>query len=227
MSMNLLDMIKNNGAATGSYQSFIEQAASSNSHPKFGYDTVLPGDVFFLRSGHACLVLSNGLYIHSTDEQNFHGVKMDSLLESRGRKVAFRLNTSPDNKTGRDAAFLVKDWVNDGQNADQGRGKVGYSDVHLPGMGLGLRGIMSAIGPSKFGKGARGRLAKYKGRDGMRPKNAFCSEMCILAYQLVMAEIEAGFINLDAKFTTPPKLLDWFRSNGSWDIVWAGSEYEM
>jgi len=73
----------------------------------------------------------------------------------------------------------------------------------------------NGIGSSHFGLGAMARLQKYRSRQGMAPKNAICSEMCTLAYQLAMTESDPDFIRLDAKHSTPAKFMTCLKSDTS------------
>ena len=80
--------------------------------------------------------------------------------------------------------------------------------------------IGALLGTSSFGTGARARLLKYRSRPGQTPKNVICSEMCILAFQLSMAETDAGFIRLDAKHSTPLTLMKYMQAHPrEWQLV--------
>jgi hypothetical protein len=76
----------------------------------------------------------------------------------------------------------------------------------------GDHGITRAAGglfvSSSFGAGAQTRLNKYHAKASGSPKNAYCSELVILCYQLGCMDLNlhhgaAHFPNRDAKFTTP------------------------
>lgn len=104
------------------------------------------------------------------------------------------------------AALIAKNWI----------GKVKYGD---PVGKFPLRQVLAGVGTSGFGRGAQGRLMKYEGR-GNRPTNAICSELCILAYQMSALEGCFGFIELDAKYATPPVLRNYLQKNAAtWELV--------
>ncbi|GAA4650023.1 hypothetical protein GCM10023116_23060 [Kistimonas scapharcae] len=94
---------------------------------------------------------------------------------------------------------------------------VGYSSARWQ----TYRGVASAFGTSTFGSGARARLSKYRSRTGNTPKNVICSEMVILAYQLSVdvEDEQSGFINLDAKHSTPGTLASYLYHNPHWQLV--------
>lgn len=92
---------------------------------------------------------------------------------------------------------------------------VGYSDGFF---GVG-RAIGCGLGSKKFGKGARARLAKYKGRAVAVPKNCVCSEYVILCYQMALTEADTHFIKLDAKYTTPWGLEHFLMNSVNWTLV--------
>ena len=172
-----------------------------------------PGDIWFAVSrkgaGHTNMTYNSFYKVDSVQgsERFSGGVRQMELDKDRHHGLVYRFS---DAAGAQRAAHLAYSWKGDVGYADGGGGK-----------GLPFRTIGSYAGTSHFGRGAQGRLMKYKSREGMRPKNVICSEMCILAYQLCMAENHAGFIQLDAKHSTPATLMDYFDGPGSahWQLV--------
>ena len=80
-------------------------------------------------------------------------------------------------------------------------------------------------GTSSFGTGALGRLRKYQTRTGTHqgvPKNVYCSELVVLAYQLGLAvdQQHAAWIALDGNHTLPSTLTTWLTRNATrWTCV--------
>ncbi|MDD7804787.1 MAG: hypothetical protein PUP46_04350 [Endozoicomonas sp. (ex Botrylloides leachii)] len=99
--------------------------------------------------------------------------------------------------------------------------QVGYSAGPFP----IYRGAKAFMGSSKFGPEAARRLAKYRGRKNSAPKYAICSEMVILAYQLMapIAYQEKGFIMLDAKHSLPSTLARYLKNSPFWEVVARGN----
>jgi hypothetical protein len=90
------------------------------------------------------------------------------------------------------------------------------------------RAIRLCVGSSKFSDGARGRLAKYRGRyqygllEGGKGKfvsTVTCAEAVILCYQLAFGEADHPFfIRLDAAHTMPATLGEWLGKH--WEKVY-------
>jgi len=174
------------------------------------------GDIFFHidqnTAGHTNMIAPDVCFkLDSVDsgrnEQGHRqdGVRKVPLIKDIRPALVFRFN---DSSIARRAALLAESWV----------GKVRYSDG-ARGTGFTFRSIGAALGSSYFGLGAMARLQKYRSREGMAPKNLICSEMCILAYQLSMAETDHGFIRLDAKHTLPATFMRYLDASPHWTRI--------
>lgn len=184
--------------------------------PRYDEGQRKAGDIFFH--------LTDGGVGHTNMTAPDITFKVDSVDPGGVRKIEISRDRHPalvyrfyDERAGLAAALLAQDWA----------GSVKYSDA-AGGSGLTFRVFGAVFGSSHFGTGARARLLKYSTR--MReagssvigaPKNVICSEMCILAYQLVMSERRAGFIMLDAKHSLPSTLMSYFDGPGSthWKLM--------
>lgn len=177
-----------------------------------------PGDLIFQmvqgEAGHVIMVAPDTTrFIHSVSPD---GVCYCPVLPIEVVVYRYEGPEHRDGRIGDRAALIAKDWV----------GNVKYAD---PGPGLPLRAALAGFGSSKFGRGAHERLMKYQSREETmfgfkvpgsgRPKNAICSELCILAYQLSTTERAPDFIKLDAKYATPVALLDYVSGHGLWEPV--------
>jgi len=176
-----------------------------------------PGDIFFHivddKAGHANMTAPDTTYkVDSVDRERdetgerVDGVRRIPLSRDRNPALVYRFHNRA---TALRAALLAEGWV----------GRVRYSDGAGGGTGLTFRAIGAALGSSHFGLGAMARLQKYRSRAGMAPKNLICSEMCILAYQLAMSEDDPDFIRLDAKHSTPARLMSYLDSSPYWALV--------
>ncbi|MEH3106938.1 MAG: hypothetical protein PGN09_06510 [Sphingomonas fennica] len=169
-----------------------------------------PGDVFFHVYSEAGATHGNMVSPDRTqkiDSVVGAGVRTIPMAADRHARIGFRLM---DSIYAQNAALLLLSWV----------GQVGYSSG-LGGMG---RQIHAGFGASNFGKGAVGRLHKYadRGTDGnlKAPKNSTCGELCILAYQLCIPENDPMFPKLDAKHSSPNRIVRYMLANPSvWDYL--------
>jgi hypothetical protein len=175
-----------------------------------------PGDIALQMvddtAGHALMVAPDPTRcIHSVYSD---GVSYAPSLPFSLRLYRYQGPDDANDPIAQRAAFLAQGWV----------GKVKYGD------GSPWRAFGAAFGSSNFGRGAHARLLKYRGREEAtsmgvvmehaRPKNAICSELCILVYQLVSAENAPSFIRLDAKHATPEVLRRYFDANqGAWKCI--------
>ncbi len=177
--------------------------------PDYKYEDRKAGDIFFhykenVMIGHVNMVASN-VYC-----------KLDAVLDKKGgagggiryidmimddnTSIVFRFH---DPEVALSAAKLAESWSL--------YSKVGYSSFGAG--GITKRGLGLLFGPCNFGKGAQGRLLKYRSRPDLAPSNVTCPEMCLLAYQLNLLESSADFPKLDAKFASPPTLFKYFVQN--------------
>ena len=171
--------------------------------PDYAPDMRRPGDVFFHsedgEAGHTNMVAADTT--KKIDSMDPDGVRRVPMTKDKHTGIVYRFH---DPAVAQRAALLADSWV----------GQVNYSDFAV-GSGITFRVLGAVFGSSNFGIGAQARLLKYRNRAGMAPKNVICSEMCILAYQLSMAETDNGFIKLDAKHSTPATLMKYFDGPGS------------
>ena len=163
---------------------------------------------------------SNNWLVHSN---KVRGVYTSNLNKFR-KAVFFRFNGMSGVAEG--ASALAHHWsrghYHSGDSAfeETTHQVVGFSSAHWK----GFRAANAALGMSAFGPGARARLAKYRKRENIAPKNTICSEMVILAYQLIVGIEEEcyGFINLDAKHTLPATLALYLNNNPYWSLIGRG-----
>lgn len=186
--------------------------------PPYDVATRQPGDIFIFYDpasgtiGHCNMTAKDITFkIDSVQQQ---GVRRVPISNKRTALVyRFSGGGMGSQRIAQAAALLAEGWAQ----------KVGYADGEsIKVMGYPMRALGAGFGSSEFGKGAQGRLAKYAGREDKSPKNVICSEMCILAYQLTMtSDRHPGFIKLDAKHSTPVKLVEYFEGpgNGHWKKV--------
>jgi len=187
--------------------------------PEYSQDNRKPGDVFFhvdgTTIGHTNMTSSD--VTMKVDSVDGVGVRSMPLARDSNTAIVFRFH---DEGLALRAAKIAEEWANTYNDGAYGTNGVGYSGGPTAGIGITGRVIGALMGSSKFGTGARARLLKYRNRTGMAPKHVICSEMCILAFQLCMAENDAGFIKLDAKHTLPSNLCDYFiRNPAHWSVV--------
>jgi hypothetical protein len=94
--------------------------------------------------------------------------------------------------------------------------QVGYGDKdYFQGCGRALGCLLAR---KKFSAGTRARLNKYIDRG--YPKNAICSELVILCYQMPLSKGNTHFINIDGKYTTPHGLESYLLHHPSnWELA--------
>ncbi|WP_426954942.1 hypothetical protein [Muricoccus radiodurans] len=188
------------------------------------YDPALrrAGDVFFHiiddNVGHTNMTTSDTT--KKVDSMDGSGVRIVPLTMDSRNAIVFRFH---DAAVALRAAKLAEGWANSYDTATKKYGNEGVGYSGGPSLGIGVTGrvIGALMGSSHFGKGAKARLLKYQNRTGMKPRNVICSEMCILAFQLSMAETDAGFIKLDAKHSIPTTFFKYLLNEGKnhWTIV--------
>jgi hypothetical protein len=94
--------------------------------------------------------------------------------------------------------------------------KTGYGDKdYFQGCGRALGCVLAS---KKFTAGSQARLDKYIKRG--YPKNAICSELVILCYQMTLAQGDTYFIDIDGKYTTPHGLESYLLHHaGNWELA--------
>lgn len=176
-----------------------------------------PGDIFIHCAADGYVGHANMIADQITDKVDSvppNGVRNLALIHDKHRAIVYRFKRN--DETALRAAKLAVSWAV--------KQSVGYSDSNTfisEGAGfLSSRQLGFIWGGCNWGKGAQGRLQKYLGR-GKTPRNVTCAEMCILAYQLNMSENDPDFIKLDAKYTSPTRLMQYFEQEGKmfWDRI--------
>ncbi|WP_426954215.1 hypothetical protein [Muricoccus radiodurans] len=183
-----------------------------------------PGDVFIQIApggfiGHCNIISPDRTY--KIDSMDPDGVRKVRLSSDRKPAIVFRFF---DRDVALRAANLALGWAPERDYHPilnpEPEARVQYSNGAI-GLGVTARVVHNIMGSSKFGKGAQGRLLKYRGRANMSPKNMICSELCVLAFQLAMPEGAPGFPMLDAKHTSPIILYNYLTGPGQahWKVV--------